>query len=523
MPFLRADEAPTQAEREKMPEHLFGDPENKKYPLDTDAHVASAASYVEKEHNAGRLSDAKYKEIVARINKQRKARGIGEENQSDSRWQTVYRRDFASGEVTSHKRTSIGGLVAHANLTRTGVLEYRAQDGSVRRELRHPDDVFDSDSLDSLAHATITDDHPGRVTPDNWRAESIGHVAGRPERSPETTASGDQMVRGEVHIQHGPAVEKADAGALKEASCGYACKYDPTPGEYRGQRYDGRQREIRYNHVALGPPGWGRAGPEVSMRLDSAGSSEDYRVSGLASFDGARSDKSTESPMLSKEDQDKLDAATAAQKKAEGDLEKLRADSAAATSAAAKAQSDLAIERAESAKLRAENEILKIQANREDRSPAIEAAKEKEKAARLEKDINEMITLRADGRSVLGADWKHEGKTPHQIRKEIVAKLDPDALARVDAVQGASQEVLLEHVYPTVMRHDAKVREANDKLRSVLEPQNRLDEMGEEPDVEGARKAMDKKKKDAWKMTPKRKDRARMRDSATIASKMQPT
>ena len=73
----RTDEAPTQSERKKMPEHVFGDPENKKYPLDTEAHIRSAASYVEKEHNSGRLSDAKYKEIVARINKAKKAHNIG--------------------------------------------------------------------------------------------------------------------------------------------------------------------------------------------------------------------------------------------------------------------------------------------------------------------------------------------------------------------------------------------------------------------------------------------------------------
>jgi hypothetical protein len=463
MPFPRADEAPTQAEREKMPEH--------------------------------------------------------ETSASDSRWTTVYRQDFASGEVKSHTRTAIGGLVAKANLTRTGILEYRAPDGSVRRELRHPDDVFDHDSLDSLAHATVTDDHPGKVTTDNWRGESIGHIAGRPERSPETTASGDQMVQGEVHIQHGPAVAKADKGSLKEASCGYACQYDGTPGEYRGQRFDGRQRNIRYNHVALGPPGWGRAGPEVSMRLDSVSEGADFRVSGLASFEGVRDDgRTSQETSMTKEEQDKLDAATAAQKKADADLEKLRADSAAATTAAAKAESDLKIERAETAKVRAELEVLKIQAKREDNSPAVEQAKAATRLREDAKRIDEMIGLRADGRTVLGADWKHEGKTPHQIRREVVAKLDPESLQRVDAVEGASQEMLLEHVYPSILRHDAKVREANDQLKKILEPSQRLDEMGEEPDVEGARKAMDKKKKDAWMKTPPRKDRARMRDSGTRSS-----
>ena len=76
-----ADEAPTQAERDKMAESQFADPENKKYPVDTPEHTRAAASYAAKEHNAGRLSDAKFTEIQARINKARKKHGVGEENQ----------------------------------------------------------------------------------------------------------------------------------------------------------------------------------------------------------------------------------------------------------------------------------------------------------------------------------------------------------------------------------------------------------------------------------------------------------
>lgn len=76
----RSDEAPTQGEREEMHESEFADPENKKYPIDTPEHTRAAASYAAKEHNAGRLSDAKFKEISARINKAREKHGIGEEN-----------------------------------------------------------------------------------------------------------------------------------------------------------------------------------------------------------------------------------------------------------------------------------------------------------------------------------------------------------------------------------------------------------------------------------------------------------
>ena len=45
---------------------------------------------------------------------------------------------------------------------------------------------------------------------------------------------------------------------------------EPTAGVWEGEKYDGIQRDIRYNHVGLGPEGWGRAGSEVSLRLDGA-------------------------------------------------------------------------------------------------------------------------------------------------------------------------------------------------------------------------------------------------------------
>ena len=37
-----------------------------------------------------------------------------------------------------------------------------------------------------------------------------------------------------------------------------------------GTPYDRVQRNIRYNHVALGPRGWGRMGPRVRLRVDGA-------------------------------------------------------------------------------------------------------------------------------------------------------------------------------------------------------------------------------------------------------------
>ena len=494
-----------------MPAHVFGLPSAKKYPLDTVKHVHAAASYGAVEHNAGRLSDADFSELSSNIEKAKKRLGL---ETSDSRVDLVFRTDYASGEITGHK-TSIGGLVAKANLTRTGVLEYRAGDGSIRHELRHPDDVFDADSLDSLAHATVTDDHPGRVTPDNWRQESIGHIAGRPERSPDTSASGDQMVRGEIHIQHGPAIEKVKSGGLVESSCGYACKYDPTPGEYRGQRYDGRQREIRYNHVALGPPGWGRGGPEVSLRMDRADAVSGIAISHGAMF--ARDHQDGVSQMTDAEKQAELDKATAAAKKATQDLEQARLDAAKATTEIDKLKAQASSDQAEIAKLRAEGDILKLQANR----PTEDSLKMAEMKKNEEQQIDLMISLRADARTILGDDWKHGGKDAHRIRCEVLSKIEPDF--KVDGRATVALDVAaVEVAYPLAVKNEAKVRKANDDLKAALAPAQRLDEMGEagDADVEAARKGMNERKVNAWKMTPKRKDRARMRmgDSALSPS-----
>jgi hypothetical protein len=45
----------------------YADPENYKYPIDTEAHVRAAISYFSKPANAGKYSESKQKAIWARI------------------------------------------------------------------------------------------------------------------------------------------------------------------------------------------------------------------------------------------------------------------------------------------------------------------------------------------------------------------------------------------------------------------------------------------------------------------------
>jgi hypothetical protein len=58
--------------------------------------------------------------------------------------------------------TPEGFLRIPAAVTRVGVFNYKQPDGSVIRELRLPEEVFNPDSLSSLKSIPITNDHPPR-------------------------------------------------------------------------------------------------------------------------------------------------------------------------------------------------------------------------------------------------------------------------------------------------------------------------------------------------------------------------
>lgn len=170
-----------------------------------------------------------------------------------------------AGTVSAVRRTPQGGLRVDARLTRVGVLEYRNADGSTRRELRHPDEVFKADSLDTLRGAPVTDLHPSdMVRSDTFRELARGHVGD------DVRSDGGRFVAATLYVQDAGLVDAVERGDRREISCGYTCSYDPTPGEWQGEKYDGRQVGITYNHAAIGPRDWGRAGSDVALRMDNA-------------------------------------------------------------------------------------------------------------------------------------------------------------------------------------------------------------------------------------------------------------
>lgn len=172
---------------------------------------------------------------------------------------------FDITKLDNTKRDHNGYLVADAHATRIGVFKYRHSDGSVTRELRHPDDVFKSHSINSLKNRPVTDGHPmqGRVNAENTRSLSVGSTIDEPKQE-------GQYLDTNVQITDEAVINKvmADENPLREISCGYDTDVIKEDGVFQGEDYDHRQTNIIYNHIALVKRG--RAGHEVRLKLDSA-------------------------------------------------------------------------------------------------------------------------------------------------------------------------------------------------------------------------------------------------------------
>lgn len=160
--------------------------------------------------------------------------------------------------LTRASFTPEGYLKDRPILTSTGIFEYTNPDGSVRRELRLPEDVFNAESLASYKGKPIIITHDaGLVTKDNVHEHQIGTILTEGYRS-------GSDVRAEIIIHDTD--EMQDCG-LKELSLGYNLTLDETPGVWNGQPYDAIQRDIRINHLALVREA--RAGEQARLNIDS--------------------------------------------------------------------------------------------------------------------------------------------------------------------------------------------------------------------------------------------------------------
>lgn len=239
---------------------------------------------------------------------------------------------FDRGRLEGKRRSPQGGLRVDAALTRTGIFLYRGPDGQEIREYRPPEEVFNEDSLESLRLAPIVVGHPAMIKTHNYKQHAVGVV------STDVRQDG-KFVAATVVVQDQSTIEAVERGDLIEISCGYSVDLDHTPGVTpEGEKYDCIQRQIVYNHAALGGESFGRAGKEVRLRLDSNGDEVvgiDPTVASMTLEEAIKRAEKAEAD---------LKAATARADAAEGarDAEKVRAD---------KAEADLTSARTDAASL----------------------------------------------------------------------------------------------------------------------------------------------------------------------------
>lgn len=177
-------------------------------------------------------------------------------------------------ETSPATKTPEGFLTARAPLTSVGVFIYRNKDGSPRRELRLPEEVFSDESMRSLELKPLTLLHPdaSSVNTSNIEELQVGNVGNDLSRDA-------YRIYGSLVVQKADAVSAVETGAARSLSCGYTCDIEWTSGTWMGMPYDCIQRNIRYNHLALVPVP--RAGDGNEIRMDGLGTLESKNLEQL--------------------------------------------------------------------------------------------------------------------------------------------------------------------------------------------------------------------------------------------------
>lgn len=351
-------------------------------------------------------------------------------------------RRFDRGEFRTPVVTEAGFLRADAYVTRAGVFDYRDSQGKIKRELRHPTEVFAPESLASLSMVPLTLEHPeaGCVTADTARALTVGHIG-------DTVEQDGALVRSPVLVTDGAAVKAVIEGTHRETSCGYTADVDETPGVYNGEPYDAAQKNIRYNHVALVAKG--RAGPDVRVRLDSDSMAQVENSPTAQPAHGA--------PMLKKVKRN--DVTIELEEKDAQVLEMVLAQIDAQISSTTQQMDGLKQKLADAMKSGAEAQAASTEkdnkiAATEAKADALTADLTKTKAAlaaatdpKATRDrVTARVSLERQASRILGAATKLDALDDLEIKKQVIVKVSPETKldGKIDAYIDARFDAAVE-------------------------------------------------------------------------------
>ena len=337
-------------------------------------------------------------------------------------------------ETSPAEKTAEGFLIARAPLTSVGVFTYRNADGTPRRELRLPEEVFASESLATLRMKPLTLLHPDEaVTPENADELSVGSIGNDITTDP-------YRVYGSVAVTKADGIKAVEEKTARGLSCGYNCDIEWTSGTWMGVPFDCIQRNIRYNHVALVPVP--RAGDGNVIRMDGAGMPEpreNYKQPNEENMDlktyhidGA--DYKAEPQVIAA-----LDKAVARADAAEKEAAQLRADSKVAAENAEK----------EKATITAERDSFKERLD----------AMEKEMPGKIEAAVKTRLDI--VGKATAAGVEVREDMSDVDIKKAVVMKFFPNA--KLDGQEDAYLNAYINARFDCACEQSAK--EADNKSR----------------------------------------------------------
>lgn len=179
--------------------------------------------------------------------------------------------DVNNSITTKFTEDENGYLDGQAIVTNVGVFTYRDGKGGFIRELRPPEEVFDEESLKTLQMLPLTHAHPKDLV-------DMGNIKKLQKGSTGDTVTANQYaVSVPMKVTDKDTIIDIKENNKKALSCGYKADLDFTPGNWMGIPYDAIQRNIRYNHIAVGIEK-GRAGDLAKMRFDSNDIDENVHI-----------------------------------------------------------------------------------------------------------------------------------------------------------------------------------------------------------------------------------------------------
>jgi hypothetical protein len=333
------------------------------------------------------------------------------------------------------RRTNDGYMVATPRVARSGIQLYYGSElgmtgdaaNKVFKINRPEEEVFSTDSLATYGFKPVTDDHPAKeVTAETWKDYARGQVGGEVLRDQE-------FIRVPMAVMDSRTIKKVEGGKV-EISVGYDCDIEMTAGTLTdGTAYDGSQKNIRVNHVAIVDAARGGAKlrfgdasaslPEANViftgdQKPGSKQQEDEKPMKIITVDGISVEVGTDQggQIIDRHITALKTSATDAQTKLADVSTKLAAANTALETATAKHVTEMAAKDAEVVTLKKQLDDSKL-------TPAM-----------LDQMVKDRAVTAGKARAVLGDKLVVDGKTDGDIMRQVVdAKLG-------DLAKGWSEE-----------------------------------------------------------------------------------